>query len=177
MVPSSSSLPSPSLSPYFLSSTPQKEEDSHEYQPALAYQVAVRLGTFADEVGQSNPVRKNGSQGRQCSQRLPLLPLYESHIRTQLHNCSICAEDLSLFYACFLIGSSVSKNHYGPRLVDSVGFLVVSLTPLAPSILLPLSSVSSKLHLILCCGFCISFHQLLGEASLMTVMLGSYLQV
>jgi hypothetical protein len=59
-------------------------------------------------------------------------------MKTQLHNCYICAEGLGPFHACSLISSSVSVSRYGPRLVGSVCFLVVSLTPLAPSILLPL---------------------------------------
>ena len=36
-----------------------------------------------------------------------------------------------------LVVGSVSVSPYEPRLVDSVGFLVVSLTPLAPTILPP----------------------------------------
>lgn len=61
-----------------------------------------------------------------------------------------------------------------PRLVDFIGFLVVSLTPLGPSILLPFSTGFLKLCLMFGSG---SLHlfpfQLLGEASLMAVMLGS----
>jgi hypothetical protein len=62
---------------------------------------------------------------------------------------------------------------HGSRLVDYVGFLVVSLAPLAPSSLpppLPQDSSSSTQCLVV--RACISFLQLLGEASVMTVMLG-----
>jgi hypothetical protein len=37
---------------------------------------------------------------------------------------------------CSLVGDLVSVNRYGPMLVDSVGYLVVSLTFLTPTILL-----------------------------------------
>jgi hypothetical protein len=57
---------------------------------------------------QGSPVRGKGSKGRQCSQCLGL-----SHARSQ-------------------VGSSVSMSPYASSLVDSVDFLVVSLTPLAP---------------------------------------------
>jgi hypothetical protein len=56
-------------------------------------------------------------------------------MKTKLHNYYTC-EDL-LVHVCSLVGGSVSMSLYGPRLVDSVGFLVVSLTPLTPSILPP----------------------------------------
>lgn len=84
---------------------------------------------------------------------------------------------LGLFYACFLVGGSISLVLYGPRLVDVVGFLVVSLNSLAPSILplsLPLDSPSSSKCLIV--SLCICFHMLLEQASQMTVMLDSSLQ-
>ena len=60
-------------------------------------------------------------------------------------------------------------------LVDSVGFLVVLLTPLAPTILPPPLLQDSANSKYLAMGLCISFHHLLGEASLMTIMLGSWL--
>ena len=58
-----------------------------------------------------------------------------SHKQIELHNC-ICSEGLGQSGAGTLAISSVSVV---PRLVDSVGFLVVSLTPLVATILfLPL---------------------------------------
>lgn len=67
--PPSPSSPLP-LAPF------QKREASHEYQPAIAHQVAVRLGTSSIEKRQSNPVGVRGPKGRQRSQRQPLLPLF-----------------------------------------------------------------------------------------------------
>ena len=61
-------------------------------------------------------------------------------MKTKLHNCYICAEGLGPSHAYSLVCGSVSVNPYGPRLVDSVGFLVVSLTPHAPTILFSPSS-------------------------------------
>jgi hypothetical protein len=58
-------------------------------------------------------------------------------MKTKLYNSYICAEGLGLSHAGSLVCGSVSVNPYGPRLVDSIGFLVVSLTPLVPMILLP----------------------------------------
>ena len=61
-------------------------------------------------------------------------------MKTQLHNYYICAEDLgpshdALWWAV---------QFYGPRLVDFVGFLVVSLVPLTSSTLsTPLPTDSS----------------------------------
>jgi hypothetical protein len=59
-------------------------------------------------------------------------------MKTKLQTCYICVESLGLSHACSLIGGSVSVSSYGPRLVDSVGLLVVPLTPLAPEIFPPL---------------------------------------
>ena len=44
-------------------------------------------------------------------------------MKTELHSCYICAEGLGLSHECSLVGGSVSESLYGPRLVDSVGFL------------------------------------------------------
>jgi hypothetical protein len=65
---------------------------------------------------------------------------------TKLHKCYIHVEGLLLSYACSLLGGSVSVISYGPRLFDSVGFLVVALTSLGVSLLpspLPDDSLSS----------------------------------
>jgi hypothetical protein len=67
-------------------------------------------------------------------------------------------------------------SSYGLRLFDSSGFLMVSLTPLAPTFFppsLPQDSPSSAECLAV--GLCICFHLLLGEASLMSVGLGTNL--
>jgi hypothetical protein len=75
-------------------------------------------------------------------------------------------------------GLSVSVSPYGPSLVDFVSFLVVSLTSLALSILppaLPKYSLSSSYWLAM--GLCICFHQLLGEATQIILMLATFLQI
>jgi hypothetical protein len=54
-----------------------------------------------------------------------------------MHNSYICAKGLGPSHVCSHVGSSVSMSNYGPKLVDFIGFRVVTLTPvaLAPSIL------------------------------------------
>ena len=59
-------------------------------------------------------------------------------MKTKLHTC---VEGLPPSHACSLVGSLVSVGPYGPRLVDYVGFLVMSLTSLALSILLSHCSI------------------------------------
>lgn len=56
-------------------------------------------------------------------------------MRTKLYICYIRIGRLGLSYACSLVGGLVSVSLYVPRLVDSVGFLVVSLTSMALSVL------------------------------------------
>lgn len=75
-----------------------------------------------------------------------------------------------------LVGRSVSVSSYALRLVDSMGFLVVSLTPLAPTILSPpLSQGSLRSAYCLAVGFCICFYQLLYEIFLVTIRIGTNL--
>jgi len=63
---SSLSTPSPSFS------SQKRGEPSHGYQPALAYQVAVRLGTpFLLRLRQGSPIMGKGVKVRQCGQRAP----------------------------------------------------------------------------------------------------------
>jgi hypothetical protein len=52
-----------------------------------------------------------------------------------MHNCNICAEGLGQPHAYSLVGGSVSVDIYVTKIVDSVGFLVVSLTLLVPTVL------------------------------------------
>ena len=55
--------------------------------------------------------------------------------KTKLHNDYMCVEGLgSSMHVLWLVVQSLWAPE-GPRLVDSVGFLVVSLTPLALTIL------------------------------------------
>ena len=58
-------------------------------------------------------------------------------METKLHNSSISAGGLGKSHESSLVGGTAFISHYGSRLVDSVGFLVVPLTSLAsPSFLL-----------------------------------------
>jgi hypothetical protein len=59
-------------------------------------------------------------------------------MKTKLDNSSICVEGLDQSHAWSLVDSSVSVKPGEFKLVNSVSILVLSLTPLAPTILLPL---------------------------------------
>jgi hypothetical protein len=61
-------------------------------------------------------------------------------MRTKLYICYISIGSLGPYHVCSLIGGSVSGNPFGPKLIDFVGFLMVSLTSLA---LLPQDPLSS----------------------------------
>ena len=70
--------------------------------------------------------------------------------KTKLHNDYMCVEGLgSSMHVLWLVVQSLWAP-LGPRLVDSVGFLVVSLTPLAPSS--PSSARFPGLCLMFGCG-------------------------
>jgi hypothetical protein len=56
-------------------------------------------------------------------------------MKTKLHICYKLVGGLDPASTCSLVCGSVSVSPHGPRLVDSVGLLVVSLTPLAQAIL------------------------------------------
>lgn len=74
--PSHFTSPPSSPPPPFPHTRLRKREASHGYQPALAYQVTVGLGTsFPVVARQGSQVRWKGSKGRYQSQRQPLLQL------------------------------------------------------------------------------------------------------
>ena len=76
-----------------------------------------------------------------------------------------------------LVGGLVSENPQRSRLIDSLGLPVEFLSSSGPSILpLTLLYASPSHRQCLAVGLCISFSQLLDEASQKTVMLGSSLQ-
>ena len=87
----------------------------------------------------------------------------ESHKKTKLRNCNICRRPRS----------GVSLSTQEPWLVDSVSFLVVSLTTLAPTESFLLRRIPQHLAV----GLCVCSYQLLDEGSLMTITPGSCLQV
>lgn len=63
---------------------------------------------------------------------------WQSHENTKPHNCNIYAEGLAQTHKGPVIVTSVSVSLYEFYLVDSVGhILMVSLTPVAPTILPP----------------------------------------
>ena len=94
-------------------------------------------------------------------------------MKTKLHIYYICVEGLGLSHACSLVGSSISLSPYRPMVFDSVGFVVMSLISLAPSIFpLRFPQDSSNSTYCLSMSRCISSPLLLSETSLITVMLG-----
>lgn len=69
---------------------------------------------------------------------------------------------------------SVSTYELGFGFVNSLGFAVVSLTPLTPAMFpCPLSQDSPMSAHGLAVGICICLHQFLSEATLTTVGLGT----
>lgn len=62
-------------------------------------------------------------------------PTVRSHTRRSSYTTVTYLEGVGQAHAGSLVGCSVPMGPYGTRLVDSVGFLVVSLTALAPIIL------------------------------------------
>ena len=73
----------------------------------------------------------------------------ESHRNTKLHNYITYTDGIGQTHKGSLIVDSVSVSLYEPRFIDPMGFLVVSLTSLAPSVLPPPLSQDS---LIFGCG-------------------------
>lgn len=153
-------LPSPLFSPFL-----REEEASHGYQPILAYHATVGLSASSpNKARQGRPDRRVGSNGRQQSQQQPMLLLSGvSHENPSCMSVTYVYGGLGLSHTYSLVGGSVFVSPYGSRLVVPVGFPMVSLTSLVPSILpLPLPQDSLS-----CTGLWVSacFHQLLGEAS------------
>lgn len=94
----------------------------HGYQPAIANQIA----------SQSNPVERKGPQGSQQNERQPQSQCQESHTKSKLYNTTVtCVECLSLSHAGSQVRCSLYVRPYEPRLVDFIGFLVVSLACLS----------------------------------------------
>ena len=99
----------------------------------------VGLGSSSPiETRRGSPVLAKSLKGNQQSHKQPLLSLlgvsHKDQAAQLLHMC------LGQSYVGALVASSNSEGLVWARLVDSVAFLVVSLTPLAPSICYPSSS-------------------------------------
>ena len=93
-------------------------------------------------------------------------------MKKKLCNCITSAEGLGQPHADSMVVHLVSVSPNESRLVDSLGFLVLSLTMWVVKSCLLTQRVSQPLpnvSLILC--FC--FYELLGEASLMTIGLSN----
>lgn len=90
------------------------------------------------ETRQVSPIREMRSKGKQ-NQRQSLLLCQESNMKTKLQNCYLCSRG-SRSIPCMLSGwNTVSLGCYQLRTVDSIAFILVSFTFLAPSVLpLPL---------------------------------------
>lgn len=92
-----------------------------------------------------------------------------------LFNCLIYADCLDQSHAEFFVVDSDFVSRYEPWLVNSAGFLIMSLIPLTPKILPPSfqqDSPSSVQYLVL--ALCICFHLFLDEKSLMTTRLAPF---
>lgn len=91
------------------------------------------------------------------------LTVKESHRNTKIPNHNIYAEDICQIHVGSLIVTSVSVNPYAHRLFDSVSLaLVVSMIPLAPTILPPPTEAGFPKF---CLMFgCVSLHLLLAVA-------------
>jgi hypothetical protein len=95
----------------------------------MLYQIAIRLGTTSllrlDKATQQNEwVPKAGKRVRDsfCSH------FSEYHTKNKIHNCTICTEGLGQPHSGSLVLGSFSVSPSEARLVDAMGFLVVSLT-------------------------------------------------
>lgn len=92
----------------------------------------------------------------------------------ELHICYICIRGRGSVHAQSM---AQSVSHYGPGLLDSVGFLM-SLTSLTPSYHPSLfHKTPRELCILFGCGSLYLFLSTTKEASQETVMLGSCLQV
>ena len=95
------------------------------------------------------------------------------HAAHLLHICRGPRPNTWMLHGC----GSISVSTHGPGLVDSIGLLVVSLIPLAPSVLLSiLTEDSLSCYWCLAMALCICFYQLLDEGYQKTVIQGSCLE-
>lgn len=178
--PPPSSPPSPFLmSPYSYSPLPlllRKGEDPKRYQPTLESQGTVWLNEFSlIEDWQDSPAKGKQYKGRQQSQRQPLLTfLGDPHAQQPTHLLHMCRGPR--YSPCILFGWLFSLCEHPWAQVSLL--CRSSCGVLDPTISFSSSCYSSSklLSLAYCLAvdLCISFLQLLGQASQKTVMLGSW---
>jgi hypothetical protein len=123
--------PSPTLTHH-----PHQYLPPHGYQPTLAHQVKEGLSVSSTtETRQSSPVRERDPKaGNRISDSTLFQLLGDPQEDQNARLLYTCREPRSSPH--MLSGWWFSVIPYGPWRVDSVGLLVVSLSPLAPSILL-----------------------------------------
>jgi hypothetical protein len=105
---------------------------------SFSHQGTAKLGTFSTtEARQGGPVRGIESTGQQHAQGHPHSSCWETHMKTKLHICYVCAGGLNPVHACSLVGGSVSGSPQGSRVKwfcwSSSGVLIL----LGPSIFPP----------------------------------------
>ena len=119
------------------------------YHHTLGQQVAAGLSISSPtEARQGSPAGERGSNVRQQIRDSSPSSYLRTYMKTKLHTCHKCVRGLGSAPACSLLGGSVSMSPHRPRVVDSVGLFMVSLTPLACSVLsitiiIPQKSLSS----------------------------------
>lgn len=163
----------PSLSPCLPATPPNPPlfcfclGKGHGYQPNIAYQIAVRLRTFpCIKVGQGNPVWGIQSQ-MSAKEWKPLLLLLGAPQEDQA--TAVTYTQRFRWVLCRLTGCRFFLCE--PRLIDSVVFLLVSLTPVTPTVSTP---VFLRIPWTLAgVWLLVSLHLFLSVASLMTIELGT----
>lgn len=75
------------------------------------------------EARKGSSVRRESSKVSQQSQRQTLFCCYEFHMKTKPQTNYILVGAIGSSHASSLVSSSISVIPYGPRLVDSIGFL------------------------------------------------------
>lgn len=119
----------------------RKGQVCHEYQQNMKYQVAVTIRTSpVIKTEQGNLVWAIRFQKSGKESDSPWSCCYEFHRRIKLQHSYIYLECLGKSHTSSLVVSSVSCKS---RLIDYVGFLMVSLNPVTPTIF-------SLLHLQYC---------------------------
>jgi hypothetical protein len=117
-----------SISPNPLPFSLEKASPPPKYQLTLGHQVSSGLTTYCStEARQGNPARRKKSKDRQQSSSLSHLLLHllgDPHEDQATYQLTM-KRGLGPVHTCSLIGVPVSVSSHGPRVVGSVGLLVV----------------------------------------------------